>query len=549
MTGNLVQQTPSAYGYPLLIASLLQSGVTQAPAQEIVYADKARLSYRELRERTVRLASGLARLGVKAGDTVGVMDWDSHRYLECFFAIPMMGAVLHTINVRMSPDQILYTINHAEDDVLLVNGEFLPLLETIWDRISTVKRIVLLNDATREPVSELEIAGEYESLLDGADSGYTFPELDENARATTFYTTGTTGLPKGVYFSHRQLVLHTLAVRSALSGTGHGRLNGDDVYMPLTPMFHVHAWGLPYVATTLGVKQVYPGRYEPDVLLELVRREKVTFSHCVPTILQMLLASAKAKEFDLSGWKMMIGGARMPLTLAKHALEAGADVFAAYGMSETCPVLTVAHLQSHMEQWDIERQAEVRCKTGRPIPLVQLRIVDEAMNDLPHDGKSQGELVVRAPYLTQGYLKDPDNSEKLWLGGWLHTGDIAIIGEDGYVKITDRLKDVIKSGGEWVSSTDLENLVLRHPAVIEAAVIGIPDAKWGERPLAVVVAKSGQDVSEADITALLIDFATKGVISKYTVPEQVVFVRELPKTSVGKLDKKLLRERYAKVNT
>ena len=344
-------------------------------------------------------------------------------------------------------------------------------------------------------------------------------------------------------------MLHTLAVRSALSGTGHGRLNADDVYMPLTPMFHVHAWGLPYVATTLGVKQVYPGRYEPDVLLELVRREKVTFSHCVPTILQMLLASARTKEVDLSGWKMMIGGAAMPLTLAKHALGAGADVFTAYGMSETCPILTVAHLQSHMEHWDIERQAEVRCKTGRPIPLVQLRIVDEAMNDLPHDGKSQGELVVRAPYLTQGYFKDPNNSEKLWLGGWLHTGDIAVIGEDGYVKITDRLKDVIKSGGEWVSSTDLENLILRHPAVIEAAVIGIPDAKWGERPLAVVVAKSGQDVSEADITALLLDFAAKGVISKYAVPEHVVFVQELPKTSVGKLNKKLLREQYAKVTT
>ena len=220
------------------------------------------------------------------------MDWDSHRYLECFFAIPMMGAVLHTINVRMSPEQILYTINHAEDDVVLVNGEFLPLLESFWDQISTVKKIVLLNDATRAPVSKLDIASEFESLLDGVDSGYAFPELDENTRATTFYTTGTTGLPKGVYFSHRQLVLHTLAVRSALSGTGHGRLNADDVYMPLTPMFHVHAWGLPYVATTLGVKQVYPGRYEPDVLLELVRREKVTFSHCVPTILQMLLASA-----------------------------------------------------------------------------------------------------------------------------------------------------------------------------------------------------------------------------------------------------------------
>jgi acyl-CoA synthetase (AMP-forming)/AMP-acid ligase II len=543
MTGKRIEQTQSAYGYPLLVKCLLDSGVTRAPKQEIVYADKKRFTYRDLRERVGRLASGLASLGVKPGDTVAVMDWDSHRYFECFFAVPMMGSVLHTINVRLSPEQILYTVNHAEDDVILVNSEFLPVLEQIWDRVEPRKKLVLLDDTAE---TRLPLAAEYEALLAKTNPEYAFPELDENTRATIFYTTGTTGLPKGVYFSHRQLVLHTFGLRSALAGTGHGRFNEDDVYMPITPLFHVHAWGLPYVATTLGVKQIYPGRYVPDTLLELMRREKVTFSHCVPTILQMLLGSPKAKEVNLKGWKIVVGGAALPQALAKQAMEAGVDVFAGYGMSETCPVLTLAHLKPHMEAWDIDRQIGVRCKAGRPISLVHLRIVDAEMHDVAHDGKSQGEIVARAPWLTQGYLKDPENSEKLWLGGWLHTGDIAVIDADGYLKVTDRVKDVIKTGGEWVSSLDLEDVILRHPAVAEVAVIGVLDPKWTERPLAVVVVKPEQKVSEADIKALLQDFAAKSLISKYAVPERVVFVEALPKTSVGKLDKKVLREKYAK---
>jgi fatty-acyl-CoA synthase len=546
MTSHTIQTTPSAYGYPLLIRRLLEFGVTRAAEQEIVYADKRRLTYRELNERVGRLAFGLASLGVKSGDTVAVMDWDTHRYLECFFAIPMMGAVLHTINVRLSPEQILYTINHAEDDVILVNSEFLPLLEQIWDRIESQIALVLLDDTGQAPKTNLTLVAEYETLLAKAAPGYPFPELDEATRATMFYTTGTTGLPKGVYFSQRQLVLHTLAMRTALTGTGQGRFNEGDVYMPMTPMFHVHAWGLPYVATTLGVKQVYPGRYVPDVLLELIHREKATFSHCVPTILQMVLGGAKTKGISLSGWKVVIGGAALPQALARQALELGIDIFTGYGMSETGPILTLAQLQPHMAEWDLDRQVEVRCKTGRPVPLVDIRIVDDAMNDVPHDGKSSGEIVVRAPWLTQGYLKDPQNSEKLWAGGWLHTGDIAVINEEGYLKITDRLKDVIKTGGEWVSSLDLEDLILKHPGVAEAAVIGVPDPKWTERPLALVVKKPGQEVSDADIKAQLHDFAARGVISKYGVPERVVFVDALPKTSVGKLDKKVLREQYTK---
>ncbi|HKM70559.1 MAG TPA: fatty acid--CoA ligase [Stellaceae bacterium] len=544
MTSTLIERTPSAFGSPLLIGGLLRSGVNRAPQQEIVYADFRRMTYRDLAERVSRLASGLAGLGVEPGDTVAVMDWDTTRYLECFFAVPMMGAVLHTINVRLSPEQILYTINHAEDDVILANTEFLPLLQQIWQRVEPGKQLVLLSDGGHRPQTPLPVAAEYEGLLAESAPHYGFPELDENTRATTFYTTGTTGLPKGVYFSHRQLVLHTLAGRAALTGTGHGRLNEGDVYMPITPMFHVHAWGIPYLATTLGVKQVYPGRYHPETLCDLIRREKVSFSHCVPTILQMMLATASAKKIDLSGWKVIIGGAAFPQALARQALEMGVDAITGYGMSETCPVLTLSHLQPHMESWDIDRQVELRCKTGRPIPLVELRIVDEAMNDVPHDGVSQGEVVVRAPWLAQGYLKDPVNSETLWAGGWLHTGDIAVIDEAGYLKITDRIKDVIKSGGEWVSSLDLEDLILQHPAVAEAAVIGVPDPMWTERPLAVVVTQTGERVGEAEIRAHLQGFAARGIISKYGVPQRVVFVDTLPKTSVGKLDKKVLRQQY-----
>src|SRR5271165_3605652 len=254
MTDDTATRASSAHVYPLTIRELLLTGVRRAPDQQIVYADKRRLTYREFEERIGRLGSALAALDVRHGHTVAVMDWDTNRYLECFFAVPMMGAVLHTVNVRLSPEQILYTINHAEDDVILINAEFLPVVEQMWVRIDPGKKLVLLNDAAKTPETQLVFEGEYEALLARSDPDYAFPELDENTHATTFYTTGTTGLPKGVYFSHRQLVLHTMATRAALAGTGHGRFNQGDVYMPVTPMFHVHAWGLPYVATTLGVK-------------------------------------------------------------------------------------------------------------------------------------------------------------------------------------------------------------------------------------------------------------------------------------------------------
>ena len=546
MSDTMIPRTPSAYDYPLLIKNLLFHPVVNAPEQEIVYRGTSRYTYRDLHSRIKRLANALTDLGVKPGDTVAVMDWDSHRYLELFFAVPMLGAVLHTINVRLSPEQILFTIEHAEDDLLLINSEFLPILEQIRGRIDTVRDYVLLNDDG--PVeTTLTFAGEYEDLLTTAAADFDFDDFDENTRATTFYTTGTTGLPKGVYFSHRQLVLHSLGVLSALaSSPQHGSFHRNDVYMPITPMFHVHAWGLPYIATMLGVKQVYPGRYVPDLLLELIEQEKVTFSHCVPTILHMLLKHPHAKRMDLSRWKVIIGGAAMSRALCLEAMQHGIDVFTGYGMSETCPILTLAHLSPEMLELPAEQQAELRCKTGITLPLVDLHVSDSHLQELPSDGSSPGEITVRAPWLTQGYLKDHKASERLWEGGRLHTGDVAVRDQLGFVRITDRTKDVIKVAGEWVSSLELEDMLAHHPAVAEVAVIGIPDEKWGERPLALVVLKPGEpgQVNEKDLAHHVREYADKGVVSKHVLLVKVHLVDVIAKTSVGKISKVALREQY-----
>ena len=325
-----------------------------------------------------------------------------------------------------------------------------------------------------------------------------------------------------------------------------GRFCKDDVYMPITPMFHVHAWGMPYMATLTGVKQVYPGRYHPETLLDLIAREKVTYSHCVPTILHMLLACPKIDDVDLSNWKVVIGGSALPRGLARAALERGIDVFSGYGMSETGPVLSIAHLERAMLDGDDEEVLALRCMTGRPIPLVELDIVDEHMQSRPWDGKSTGEIVVRAPALTQGYFKDAEGSKALWSGGYLHTGDIGHMDADGYLKVTDRLKDVIKSGGEWISSLSLEDLVSRLPGVSEAAAIGIPDDKWGERPLVLVVLDPNHEdvIDENSIRQHVESHANKGEISPWAVPERVIITDHIDKTSVGKIDKKALRTRY-----
>ncbi len=547
MTGRLIQVASSAYQYPLLIKQIWHAPLVQAPDQDIVYRDLKRYTYRDLRERVGRLASSLAGLGVRPGDTVGVLDWDSHRFLEAFFAIPMMGAVLQTVNVRLSPEQIVYTINHAGPSVLLVNDEFTGLVESIRPQLTKVKTLVVMSDRPSPATGNLDFVGAYEDRLAAASPDYDFPDFDENTLATTFYTTGTTGAPKGVYFSHRQLVLHALAELAFLGIAGkQGRFSRDDVYMPITPMFHVHAWGFPWAATLAGVKQVYPGRYDPALLVKLIKTEGVTYTHGVPTILQMLLTAAEAAKTDLAGLKMVIGGSALPKALAKQALAAGIDICAGYGMSETGPLLSLGQVRTRDLSGDPDQEVEIRTRAGLAGPLVDLRIVDADMKDVPHDGKTSGEIVVRAPWLTQGYLDNPAASEQLWAGGYLHTNDIAVMTSDGYVQITDRIKDVIKTGGEWVSSLQLEDLISQCAGVAEAAVIGVKDERWGERPLALVIkdAKTGASLSDGDIKAHLKTFAEAGVISRYGIPEKILFVEQLARTSVGKINKKALREQY-----
>ncbi|MGV8916998.1 MAG: fatty acid--CoA ligase [Pseudomonas sp.] len=538
MTIKIIPPAQGAYTYPLLIKSLLLSGARYAPEQEIVYADKLRYSYRTLNQRIQRLANALTKAGVKAGDTVAMLDWDSHRYLECFFAVPMIGAVLHTVNIRLSPEQILYTMNHAEDDLVLVHDDFLPLIEPIKDQLTTVKGYLQLSDVGAS-ATDLPVIGEYESLLEQAVPEFNFPDFDENAVATVFYTTGTTGNPKGVYFTHRQLVLHTL---NAVGSLGVSMLRADDVYMPITPMFHVHAWGVPYVATMMGIKQVYPGRYEPNSLVRLYREEKVSFSHCVPTILQMILGCDEATRTDFDGWKMLLGGSALTQGIAAQATARGMRIHSGYGMSETCPLICLTHLSEAERELPAEEQVAARIKTGIAVPMVDLRIIDANGNEAPHDGVAQGEIVLRAPWLTQGYLNEPEQGAQLWADGWMHTGDIASIDPSGVVEIKDRIKDVIKTGGEWVSSLELESLISEHPAVTSVAVVGIPDPQWGERPVALVVCAQGEQVDTQILEAHLHQYVQSGRINKWAIPKQFRFVADIPKTSVGKINKKLIRK-------
>jgi fatty-acyl-CoA synthase len=535
----------SAYAYPLLIMQLWHSPLRYAAAQVLVHGYRRTCSA-ELRRRVGRLASTLSSVGVRSGDTVAVMDWDSHRYLECYYAVPMMGAVLLTVNVRLAPEQILYTLNHSGASVLLVHDDFLPLLEGLRPRLQSVRRLIELRDSAAATAPVRGSAGEYEALLEQASSEYPFPDFDERTRATTFYTTGTTGDPKGVYFSHRQLVLHTLSGMAALASPVAGqRFHRGDVYMPLTPLFHAHAWGIPYIALQLGVKQVYPGRYDAQRILGLIEREGVTFSHCVPTLLQMVLSASRSREVDLARWKVLIGGSALTSGLARAARLRGIDVFGGYGMSESCPVLTLAQLHPHLGELDETDALNYRCRAGVPVPLVELRAVDGDLRDVPDDGLVTGEVVARSPWLTQGYVGRPEASEELWRTGYLHTQDVGCF-EHGYLRISDRIKDVIKSGGEWVSSVAIEDVISAHPGVAECAVIGIADSTWGERPLALVVACGGQSVDEAEIKRLVGDRVDRGLLPPYSVPNRVLSVDELAKTSVGKVDKKALRQRYAR---
>lgn len=545
---RLIEATDAAYNPPLLIKSILKQSLTFEPDREIIYRDLVKMNYRKLNKRIAQLAHTLTAIGVKPGDVVGVIEFDSHRHLELYFAVPMVGAVLHTINYRLSPEQALYTMNHAEDKVVFCHKTLLPLLSGIHAGLKTVEKCILMKDDDTLPEGINFLNGEYENLLAEQPEEYDFPDFDENTMATLFYTTGTTGQPKGVCFSHRQLVLHTIGAMASLSAIDSPvRVHSTDVYMPLTPMFHVHAWGMPYGATMLGLKQVYPGQYEPQMLMKLILTHRVSFSHCVPTILGMLVNNPKVKEPDLSFFHVIIGGSALPKGLAGAAMDLGIDIIAGYGLSETCPVLTIPYL-STADRKKMTREEEVaeRIKTGRPILFVDLKLMDDDGNFLPFDGKTVGEIVVRAPWLTQTYYKEKERSEELWKYGYMHTGDMAVVEPNNTVIIVDRKKDVIKSGGEWISSLELESLISAYPGVKEAAIIGVPDARWGERPLAIMVLNDATHVTGEELKKHLQQYVDSGKLSKWAIPDEFKFVTEIPKTSVGKIDKKLIRSKVQK---
>lgn len=518
--------------YPLLIKQILTKSSVMSFSQEIVSNPNVRLNYHEFTGRLGRLANSLTAKGISEKMRVGVMDWDTHRYLEYFFAVPMMGAALHTINVRLSPKQVLYTINHAKPDLIIVHQDFMPLIEEIKSDFECETVII--------PIGYGE---KYEEWISRSSTSFNFPEFDENRTATLFYTTGTTGDPKGVSYSHRQLVLHTLGLLAGFGVfSGNSGLHRDDVYMPLTPLFHVHGWGFPYAATMLGLRQVYPNRYDPETILRLIDSEAVTFSHCVPTVLSMLLDHPHSKKVNLSRWKVIIGGSALSKSLQRRASELGIRLHAAYGMSETCPFLTVADLSS--------TDPDTQSQTGFSAPLVDLRVVTPDMHDVPNDGVTTGEIVVRAPWLTKGYMGNLKASNDLWSNGYLHTGDVGFIRENGSLQVTDRLKDVIKTGGEWISSLTLENIASSCSGVEEVAAIGIPNEKWGERVVLVVklLNNAVPDLIRQDLLRKFREHVELGEISKWAIPDNIFYVEQLPKTSVGKLDKKVMRKNVLNLN-
>ncbi len=518
--------------YPLTIQHILDRMRRQSGDAQVISlrpdGTKTRARYRDCAERIDRLCGGLAALGVKEGDRVGTFAWNSQEHLETYFAVPCMGAVLHTINLRLFPEQIAYIINHAADRVIFVDDSLVPALEAVVEDLTTVEHFVLIGDGS---AGTLPNVVRYEDLLTGNEP-FVYPAIDERQAAGLCYTSGTTGNPKGVLYSHRSNVLHSLAecLHDSLD------IRAGDRVLPVVPMFHANAWGLPYACGLVGASLVMPGRFlQPEPIARLIEEERVTIAGAVPTIWMDLLAYADEHKPDFSSLRVVpCGGAAVPLTLMQGFEERhGVTMVQCWGMTEMSPLGSCAREPAGVvgpERWDY------RATAGKLAPLVDARIIDDSGAELPWDGVSPGELQVRGPWVASRYYESP--SEDHLDGSWLRTGDVAAITADGYVKITDRAKDVIKSGGEWISSVDLENEIMAHPDVLEAAVICMPDDRWTERPLACVVRRPGTNTTPADLREHLLPR-----VAKFWVPESFAFIDGVPKTSVGKFDKKALRAR------
>ncbi|UQA60267.1 long-chain fatty acid--CoA ligase [Polyangium aurulentum] len=528
--------------YPLTLTHFLERARTFFGSTEIVSrnADKSltRSTYGQMYRRACQLAGALARLGVGPGDRVATLCWNHQRHLEAYFGVPAMGAVVHTLNLRLHPNEIAYIAKHAEDRVLIVDRTLLPLYRKFADQVPSIQHVIVVPDGPAqgaETGSELD----YEQLLAAERDEYAFPRLDERAAAMICYTSGTTGTPKGVVYSHRSAVLHTL-VNCMADVTG---MSQADSVTPVVPMFHAAAWGLPYTSVASGARLVFPGPHlDPASLLDLMSTEKVTVAAGVPTIwlgiLQLLDQSPE--KWDLSSMRtMLIGGsAAPPAMIDGFQRRHGLVVTHAWGMTETSPVGTMARLKKSLSGLDDAAKLSLRASQGYALPLVEQRHVGENGDVLPWDGATMGELEVRGPWVASSYFSD-EGEDKFTADGWFKTGDVVTIDPEGYLRITDRSKDVIKSGGEWISSVDLENALMSHPAVLEAAVFAARDAKWGERPLAAVVLKEGKSATKEELTAHI-----EGKFAKYWLPDDYIFMTQIPRTSTGKFLKTKLREMY-----
>jgi fatty-acyl-CoA synthase len=496
-------------------------------------------TYADFADRTARLAAALDRLGVRTGDRVGTLAWNSHRHLEVYFAAPLMGAVLHTVNLRLSGQDITYIVNHAEDRVLIVDASLWSTVEPIRKDLTSVKHFIVMKDTAdaQLPPGTLD----YEVLLRDANPMTDWPRLEETDAAGMCYTSGTTGNPKGVVYTHRAIFLHSMAA----SMTDVMGISERDVILHIVPMFHANAWCVPFAGVLNGATQFFGGpNPQPRDIIEIVHNERVTFVGAVPTVwiaIQNILE--KEPQWDISSIRCIpIGGSAAPRTLIEtFEKKYGAPMLHAWGMTEMTPLGTICRLKSYMESLPDEERYAIRAKQGVVVGGVDLRIVDEAGNELPWDGKNAGEIQVRGPWITSGYYNNPAGAVQFTADGWFRTGDVAAIDAEGYVQITDRTKDLIKSGGEWISSVDLETTIMGHPKVLEAAVVAVPHQRWVERPLACVVPKpefKGQ-LTEQEILDYL-----KPLVAKWWLPDEVVLIEAVPKTSVGKFDKKVLRERF-----
>lgn len=532
---------------PLTMTQMIRRAEKYFPKKTVVSRTAGgiqRLTYKEIAERTRKLAESLQKLGVERGDKVGTLAWNHHRHLEAYFAIPCSGAVLHTINIRLSPQHITYIINHAEDKVLLIDPDIVPLIEKVKDELKTVKAFIIMTDEEELPDTSLSPVYHYEKLINEASGAYEFPDdLDENSAAGMCYTSATTGNPKGVVYSHRGIVLHSMALGMADSAA----VSEKDIALPVVPMFHVNAWGLPFAAVWFGTTLVLPGPYfTPKLLAELIQSEKVTITAGVPTIWLGLLKELDENNYDMSSLRSVLcGGSAAPKGMIKAFEQKHKIPFMhAYGMTETSPLVVISTLKSYQEELSAEEKLDIKAKQGILVPGLEMKIAGKD-GEAAWDGKEMGELAIRGPWIASEYYKD-ERTNEAFRDGWLYTGDVVTIDEEGFMKIVDRTKDLIKSGGEWISSVDIENALMAHESVFEAAVVAVPHEQWQERPVACVVLKEpckGQTTKEELYEFLKPQFA------KWWLPDEILFFEEIPKTSVGKFLKMALREQVQKEYT